>query len=100
MAVGQNLAGMHDQMTQQVEFLRRQLHLMAAPSDMAADQIDREVARDKDRKLALCLEGVAQRRAQSRHQLGHTKGLADIVVGAEIEGLDLRALVVAGLTKR
>ena len=57
--------------------------------DVAADQIDRQVARDKDRQLALRLKGVTQRGAQSRHQLGHAEGLADIIVGAEVERLDL-----------
>ena len=47
MAVGQHLAGMHDEMAQQVEFLGRQLDLLAAAGDVAADQIDRQVADTK-----------------------------------------------------
>ena len=34
--------------------------------------------------------------ADPRRQLGHAKRLADVIVGAEIERLDLRALVTAG----
>src|SRR6516162_11780120 len=89
MAVGQHLAGMRDEVTQQVEFFGRQLDLLAATGDVATYEIDREVPRDKDRQLALRLKGVAQRGAQARHQLVHAKRLTEIIISAEVERLDL-----------
>jgi hypothetical protein len=93
--MGQHLAGVHDEMAQQVEFLRGQLYLLAAAQDVAADQIDRQVARNKNRQFPLRLEGATQCRAHSRHQLRHAEGLADVIVGAEVERLDHRPLVMA-----
>ena len=40
LAMGQHLAGMHDEMAQQVELLRRQFDLVAAARDLPAHQID------------------------------------------------------------
>ena len=62
---------------------------------MPADQIDGQIARYKDRQLALHLEPVPQGRAYPRHQFGHTEWLADVVIGPEVERLDLRPLVIA-----
>jgi len=43
----------------------------------------------------LRLIGVAQGGAQPRHQFGDAERLAQVVVGAAVERLDLGALVVA-----
>src|SRR4051812_9222013 len=88
-AMRQHLSGMGHEMPQQLELLRRQLYLMAGAADMAADQIDRQIARRKDRQLALRLEPVAQRRAYAGHQLGYAERFSDVVVGSEVERLDL-----------
>ena len=83
-------------MTQQVELLRRQLNLLAVARDVATHEIDaKQIARNKDRQLPLRLKGMAQRSAQSCHQLAHAKRLTDVVIGAEVERLHLRSLVVA-----
>jgi len=82
-------------MTQQVELLRRQLNLLAVARDVATHEIDAKIAQNKDRQLPLRLKGMAQRSAQSCHQLAHAKRLTDVVIGAEVERLHLRPLVVA-----
>src|SRR5579863_345449 len=87
--VGQHLAGMRDKMAEQLELLWREFYLGAGAGDVAADQIDREVARDEHRQFALRLKAVAQRGADARRQLGHPERLADVVVGPEVEGFDL-----------
>src|SRR5262249_61973560 len=93
--MGEYLAGMHDEVLQEVELLGRKPDFLTAAHDLAADEIDRKVARDKDGQLALRLKSMAQRRPQSRHQLIHAKGLADIIVGTEVERVVLRPRVVA-----
>ena len=96
MAVGQHLAGMDHQQSQQIVFLGRELDLLAShASPMRRTRSTDEIARTNTGALALRLEAVAQRGAQARHQLLHAEGLGDVIVGAEIERLDLAALVVA-----
>ena len=56
---------------------------------MPPDEIDRQIAGDENRQFSLCLEGMTLRCAQSRHQLVDAKWLADVVVGAKVERLDL-----------
>jgi len=89
MAMGEHLSGVHDEVPQQIEFFWRQLDLPAASGDTTPHKIDREIARNKDRQLSLCLVRMAQRGAQPRCQLGHAERLADIIVGAAVERIDL-----------
>ena len=62
---------------------------------MPAHEIDREIAAAEDRPLALLLQAVAQGGAHAGVQLVDAEGLGQIVVGAEVERLDLAALVGA-----
>ena len=63
--------------------------------DDPTHQIDRQIAALEDRPLALLLQPVAQGGAETGDQLVHAEGLRDVVVGAEIERLDLAGLVAA-----
>ena len=63
--------------------------------DDAAHEIDREIADPEDRPLAMHLQLMAQRRPHAREQLVHAERLGDVIVGAEIERLDLAGLVAA-----
>ena len=93
--MGQHLAGMLNQEAQQLIFLRRELHLLAAALDDPAHEIDRQVAKLEDRPLALHLELMPERRADACQQLLHAEGLGHVVVGAQIERLDLGNFVAA-----
>src|SRR6202011_1931837 len=93
--VGEYLAGMLYQDTQQVVFLRRQFYLLVAGLDDAADQIDRKIADPEDRPLAVSLQLVAQRRPHPGKKLVHAERFCHIIVGAEIELLHLAGLVAA-----
>src|SRR5437868_5476884 len=84
-----------DQEAQDVVFPRREPKLLAAHGDQPAHEIDGEIAAAEDRPLALLLQAVAQRRAHPGMELVDAEGLGQIVVGAEVEGLDLAALVGA-----
>src|SRR6185437_7066800 len=91
--VRQYLAGMRDQQAQEIVFLRRELHLLLAHGDDASDQVDGEIAGPEDRFLALLLQAMADRRANARQQLLHAERLRDVVIGSEVESLDLAGLV-------
>jgi hypothetical protein len=73
----------------------RQLDLLLADLDDAPHQVDREIAGAKHRPLAMHLQLMPQRRAQARQQLVHPERLCQIIVGAEIERLNLAGLVAA-----
>src|ERR1700686_4754019 len=94
-AVGQHLAGMLHQHAQQFVFLWRELDVLLADLDDAAHQVDGEVAGSKHRPLAMDLQLMAQRRAHAGKQLVHSERFCQVIVGAEIERLDLARLVAA-----
>ena len=60
------------------------------------DAVDFKIANGMGRRFRLALNPAAQRRAHARHQLAGTERLVDEIVGAEIEGVDLLRLAVAG----
>src|ERR1700731_2520533 len=93
--MGQHLAGVLYQHAQQFVFLWRQPDVPVADLDEAAYQIDGEIAGSKHRPLAMDLQLVPQRRAHAGQQLVHSERLCQIIVGAEIERLDLARLVAA-----
>ena len=68
---------------------------MSRDLDDAAHEVDREIAGAEDRPLAVHLKLVTQRRPHAREQLIHAERLGDVIVGAEIERLDLADLVAA-----
>src|SRR5262249_13303423 len=51
-----------------------------------------EIAAAEHRLLALALQGVAERGADAGEQLVHAEGFGHVIVGAQIERGDLRAL--------
>ena len=63
--------------------------------DDAAHQIDRQIAQFEDRPFTLHLQLMPQCRAHAREQLFHAERLGDVIVGAEIERLDLGNFVAA-----
>src|SRR6476661_7224036 len=93
--MGQNLACVLNQQTQQLILLRRKLHLLAAALDDATHKIDRQVAELEDWALALHLELMPERRADAGEQFLHAKGLGHVVVGALVQGRDLGHLIAA-----
>src|SRR5205085_12316185 len=66
LAMGQHLASMRHQMAQQLEFFWGELDRFTGAGDQPARQIDRQVAGDEYRRLALGLESMAQGSAQPR----------------------------------
>ena len=93
--MGQHLAGVLHQHTQQFVLLRRQLDLTVADLDDAAHQIDRKIAGAEHRALAMDLQLMPQRRAHAGEQFIHPERFRQIVVGAEIERLHLARLIAA-----
>ena len=69
--------------------------LGAADADDAADEVDGEVARGEERRLAFRLQAVAERGAEAGDELAHAEGLGHVVVGAEFQRLDDAGLVGA-----
>src|SRR3954451_18105458 len=92
--VGQHLAGVGDEGAQDVVLLGRELDLGVVHPDGAADEVDREVAAAEEGPLALKLEAVAERRADAGQELVDAERLGHVVVGPEVERLDLAGLVV------
>ena len=75
---------------------RRQLHLGAADGDVAAHEIDLELADlEGGGILVRGAGGVAQRHAHARQQLAGAERLGHVVVGAGVERGDLVALLAA-----
>ena len=85
--------GMLRQKRQKLEFLRRQLELgILRGSARWRTASTSSVADLQERDFCLPLHPVPQRGAHPRHQFADIEGLVDIVVGAEIERLDLFGL--------
>ena len=76
-------------------FLGRKLHVLIAHLDDAPDEIDGQIANSKDRALAVDLKLVTKRRPHSGEKFVHAKRLGHVIVGAEVESLDLAGLVTA-----
>ena len=91
--VGQHLAGMLHEHTQQLVLLGRQLHLLVRDLDDTAHEVDRQIARPKNRAFAVHLQLMPQRRPHAGEQLVHAERFGDVIVGAEVERLDLPGFV-------
>jgi len=76
--MGQDPPGMLDQKTQQVVFMRPQLHANAAYCDDAADEVDSQVTAAKDWRLAVLLQPVAQRDTCARQELVNATRLREV----------------------
>ena len=68
---------------------------LVADLDDAADEVDGKIADPEHRPLAVGLQLMAQRRPHPGEQLVHAERLGHVVVGAEIERLDLAGFVAA-----
>src|SRR5687768_887251 len=79
---------------EQAELDRREMHRGAAPGGLALFEVDPGFS-----EIQLCPRGRSRRMAQSgahaREQLADAEWLGDVVVGAGVERLDLRALLDA-----
>src|SRR5208337_1542523 len=93
--VGENLARVEYEKPEDLVFLGRKLHLLAFHRNDAPDKIDAKVSALEQRLAALLLNAVAQRGADARNEFGDAERLGDIIVRAEIEGLDFPALAGA-----
>src|SRR5215469_5080850 len=93
--VGEHLAGMLNQHTQQVIFLRGRLDLLIADFHDPPHQIDRKFTDPEDRSLAVNLQLMAQRRAHSGKKLVHSERLGNVIVSAGVKCLYLADLVLA-----
>src|SRR5262249_12620943 len=91
--VGEHLAGVLHQRAQKLVFLGGQFYLLVTHLHDAPYQVDREVAGAEDRTLPVHLQLMAQRRAHAGEQFVHAERLGDVVVGAEVECLDLADLI-------
>src|SRR5262249_28558237 len=94
-SVCQYLAGMLNEQAQELVFLRRQLHLAVADLDDAPHQIDRQIADTKNRTFSLHVELMPKGGAHPGQEFIHAKRLCHIVVGPEIECVDLAGLIAA-----
>ena len=93
--MGEHLAGMLHEHAQQVVLLGRKLHLLVGDLDDAAHEVDRRSPAAEDRPLAMHLKLMTKRRPHARKQFIHAERLGDVIVGAEVERLDLADLVAA-----
>ena len=93
--VGEHLAGVLHEHAQQVILLGRELHLPVGHFDDTAHEVDREITAMEDGPLALRLKLMPQRRPHPRQELVHAERFGDVIVGTEIERLNLADLVAA-----
>src|SRR4051812_23821387 len=93
--VGQHLAGMLHQKTQEIVLFWRKPHLAFPQLDDPADQIDGEITDPEHGTLTLYLQAMTQRGPGACEQLVHAERLGDIVVGTAIERLDLADLIAS-----
>src|ERR1700730_5989670 len=88
-------AAMLDQILEQVVLPRRELDLFATPPNTPLLKIDSQVTFAKqDFGTNQAARGVAQGHTDSRAKLIETKGLRHVVIGADIENLDLLHFVI------
>ena len=91
-----HLAGVGEQYAEQAVFDRRQMHRLASAGDDAARQIDPRFAEFDDRaRLVAAAALPAQQRTRTGAQFADAKGFGQVVVGPDVERLDLVLLVRA-----
>jgi NADPH-dependent 2,4-dienoyl-CoA reductase/sulfur reductase-like enzyme len=87
-------AGMVHQIVEHLVLIGRQLHRRAVDGDLARGRVQAQVADFDGGRRVLGL--AAHIGAHAREQFAHVEGFGDVVIGAEIEALDLLAPAVAG----
>src|SRR5262249_7095148 len=81
---------------QEIPLRRRQMDKRSVDLDPSAFQVDLQVSQTNNRVRAdSWFRRVAQRDAHAREQLVHAEGFGQIVVGAQIQCVDLVALRLA-----
>ena len=95
LTVGKDPSGMADENREDLVLEGGQRYWSAAYPHLAANEVGDEIARNEIRRLTLCLEAVPECRPRSRQQLSAREGLRHVIIRAEIEGPDLRALIIA-----
>src|SRR5262249_8744106 len=93
--VRENLARVLNEGAQEIVFFRRKVHLLVADLDDAPDEIDGQITGPEYWPFTMDLKLVAQRGSHPRKQFVHSERLGDVIVGAEVQRLDLAGLVAA-----
>src|SRR5664280_3875341 len=93
--MGDDTSGVLGEKRQQLEFLRCQLDFIARARRAVAYGIDFEPADLQHRDFSLTLHTVAQRSAHPREEFTDVERLVDVIVGAQIERLDLLRFTLA-----
>jgi hypothetical protein len=85
-----------EQIPEEVEFLRSQLHLLASDGRFAPAGVDPEISVDQHRALELPALGVrtAEDRLHARDELPWVEGLREVVVRTDLEPDDLVDVLV------
>ena len=96
-AVGEDAVGVHDEGLEELVLGGGEVDGLAGASDLAALEVDGEVAGAEDGLGAGGgAGGVAEGDADAGDELVHAEGLGEVVIGAEGEGLDLGGFGVSG----
>src|SRR4051794_8304038 len=97
LVAGEHEAAMVEQLPEEVELLRRELHLVVADAHLAPPGVDVQVAVLDDGALPLAPIGrrAAQDRPDARHELARVERLREVVVRADLEADDLVDVLVA-----
>src|SRR5207247_1299696 len=95
--VGDDLARVPNERRQELVLDRRQAHLPVAHEHLPTQEIQPELPDLERRVVALVrgARGVAERDPDPCEELARAEGLADVVVGAHVEGRHLVALLTA-----
>ena len=96
LAVGEHPAAAFHQLGQEVVLAWRQLHRLARARHQSLHEVDLELARVITGSAPRPGEAVARGDAQAGQQLADAEGLLHIVVGAQVQRVDLLGLRVAG----
>src|SRR5882757_8843514 len=97
LSVRYDASGVLCQERKKFELLRRQLEFGAGAAGAMADSVNFQITDAQHRDFSLALHAMPQRRAHTRQQLANIERLIDVIVGAEVERLDLFSLA---LTRR
>src|SRR5712671_2056763 len=93
--VCEDFAGVPHEHAQKLVLFGGKFHLVVAHFDNASYEVNRQFAGTKDRALAVNLELVAKCRAHSGKEFVHPEWLGHIIVGSEIERLNLSGLITS-----
>ena len=89
------LAGVHHQVMKHFEFLGREMNRAAGFAHAVLHRIEFQLPM-ANRRAAIGILGIssAHRGTQTRGQLAQLKGFGNVIVGAEIQGIDLGLFLV------